>query len=183
VRKQSPGVAYFEIDDLNTLSFKKARLAENGIVAAATFIPGDYVADDFLRLLATNGFRFDLPTYVIWEGNTMYLTGASAIKVLAELRQRISQFRISFDYMAEEVIAHATGDRRTSVFVERFAAMGAPWHFGVNDLEALAEEADMTIVDNVRTAELHRRYWPGRPLDATIYEYYSLCTLKPASAK
>ena len=32
----------------------------------------------------------------------------------------------------------------------------------------------MTVVDNVRTAELHRAYWPGQPLDAIIYDYYSL---------
>ncbi|MGI8570036.1 MAG: hypothetical protein ACR2KT_13745 [Methylocella sp.] len=81
--------------------------------------------------------------------------------------------------MAEEVIAHTTGDQRTSNFVERFAAMGAPWRFGVNDLEALAEEVAMTVVDNVRTAELHRIYWPSQPLDAIIYDYYSLCTLQP----
>jgi methyltransferase (TIGR00027 family) len=179
VRKLSPGVAYFEIDDVNTLAFKKARLAENGIDARVTFIPGDYVADDFLRLLETNGFRFELPAYFIWEGNTMYLTGASVRKILADLRKRVGQFTISFDYMAEEVIARTTGDQRTSKFVERFAAMGAPWRFGVNDIEALAQEAAMTIVDNVRIAELHRTYWPSQPLDAIMYDYYSLCTLKP----
>ena len=79
IRKQSPGVAYFEIDDLSTLGFKKARLAERRIDARVIFIPGDYVADDFLRLLETNGFRFELPAYFIWEGNTMYLTRASVI--------------------------------------------------------------------------------------------------------
>jgi methyltransferase (TIGR00027 family) len=179
VRKQAPGVAYFEIDDLNTLGFKRARLAESGIDARVTFIPGDYVADDFLRLLETNGFRFELPAYFIWEGNTMYLTGASVRRVLADLRKRVGHFNISFDYMAEEVIAHTTGDQLTSNLVERFAAMGAPWRFGVNDLEALAEEAAMTVVDNVRTAELHRAYWPNQPLDAIIYDYYALCTLKP----
>ncbi|HXN89462.1 MAG TPA: SAM-dependent methyltransferase [Methylocella sp.] len=179
VRKQAPGVAYFEIDDLKILSFKKARLAESRIDARVTFIPGDYVADDFLRLLETNGFRFELPAYFIWEGNTMYLTGASVRRVLADLRKRVRQFNISFDYMAEDVIAYTTGDQRNSNFVERFAAMGAPWRFGVNDLAALAEEAGMTVVDNVRFAELHRAYWPSQPLDANIYDYYSLCTLKP----
>lgn len=182
VRKQSPGVAYFEIDDSNTLSFKKARLAESGIDAQATFIPGDYVADDFLRLLETNGFRFELPTYFIWEGNTMYLSRAAVTKVLADIRKRVEQFSISFDYMAEEVIEYATGDQRTSNFVERFAEIGAPWNFGVNDLEALAREAAMSIVDNVRTTYLHRTYWPSQPLDSIIYEHYSLCTLKPSAA-
>jgi methyltransferase (TIGR00027 family) len=100
VRKQAPGVAYFEIDDLNTLGFKRARLAESGIDARVTFISGDYVADDFLRLLETNGFRFELPAYFIWEGNTMYLTGASVRRVLADLRKHVRQFNISFDYMA-----------------------------------------------------------------------------------
>jgi methyltransferase (TIGR00027 family) len=179
VRKQSPGVAYFEIDDLNTLDFKKARLAENGIDARVTFIPGDYVADDFLRMLETNGFRFELPSYFIWEGNTMYLTRASVRKILADLRKRVGQFTISFDYMAEEVIANTTGDLRISNYVARFAAMGAPWRFGVNDIAGLAEEAAMTIVDNVKVAELHRTYWPSQPLDSIMYDYYSLCTLKP----
>ena len=81
--------------------------------------------------------------------------------------------------MAEAVIARTTGDKRTSNFVERFAAMGAPWRFGVDDLAALAEGAAMTVVDNVRTSELHRAYWPSQPLDAIIYDYYSLSTLKP----
>ncbi len=181
IRKQSPRVSYFEVDDVNTLNFKKARLAESGIDARVTFIPGDYVADDFLRLLETNGFKFELPAYFIWEGNTMYLTAASVRKILADLRKRVGQFTISFDYMAEEVIAKTTGDLGISNFVERFAAMGAPWRFGVNDIEALAKEAAMTIVDNVRIAELHQTYWPSQPLDSMIYDYYFLCTLRPGA--
>ncbi len=182
VRKQSPGVAYFEIVDLKILSFKKARLAERGIHATTTYIPGDYVADDLLRLLEANGFRFELPAYFIWEGNTMYLTRASVRKILAELRKGVGQFTISFDYMAEEVIANTTGDPRISNHVGRFSTMRAPWRFGVNDLDALAEEAAMMIVDNVRVAELHRTYWPSQPFDSIIFDFYSLCTLKPSPA-
>ena len=180
VRKQSDGVAYFEIGDANTLSFKQARLAESGIGAPINFIAGDYVADGVLKLLEANGFKRDLPAFFIWEGNTMYLTRDAVMKVLAELRERVSAFSLSFDYMSEEVIAYATGDRGTSGFVERFAAMGAPWHFGLNDLDALAEEAGLSVVDAVTVAELHRAYWPGRPLASIIYQHYSLCTLKPA---
>jgi hypothetical protein len=84
--------------------------------------------------------------------------------------------------MAEEVIAHTTGDQRVCKLIRRGAAMGASWSFGVNDIEALAEEVGMTVVDNVRTAELHRTYWPTLPIDTTIYQYYSICTLKPRPA-
>lgn len=180
VRKQSDGVAYFEIDDANTLSFKQARLAESGIGAPIKFIPGDYVAEGVLPLLEANGFKCDVPTFFIWEGNTMYLTRDAVMKVLVELKERVSAFSLSFDYMSEEVIAYATGDPGTSGFVERFAAMGAPWHFGLNDLDALAEEASLRVVDAAKVAELHRAYWPGRPLASLIYEHYSLCTVEPA---
>jgi methyltransferase (TIGR00027 family) len=178
VRKRASGVAYFEIDDANTLNFKKERYVENGIDAAVTLIPGDYVVAGVLPLLARGGFDSDLPSFFIWEGNTMYLTRAAAMKVLADLKEGVRDFSISFDYMDEAVVARATGDPGTTSFVERFAAMGAPWHFGIDDLNALAEEAAMIVADAVTVAELHRAYWPDRPLDSIIYQHYSLCTLK-----
>lgn len=179
VRKRSPGVDYFEIDDPSTVSFKQARLAERGIDAPTNFIAGNYVAAGILPLLETNGFRCDLPSFFIWEGNTMYLTRDAAIKVLRDLKEHVRQFSISFDYMDEAVVARATGERQATAFVERFAAMGAPWHFGIDDLEALAAETAMTVADAATIAELHREFWPERPLDSIIYEHYTVCTLKP----
>lgn len=81
---------------------------------------------------------------------------------------------------SEAVVARATGDPETTSFVERFAAISAPWHFGLDDLDALDEDAAMIVADAVTVAELHRAYWPDRPLDSIIYEHYALCTLKPA---
>jgi len=104
------------------------------------------------------------------------------MKVLADLRERVRQFAISFDFMDEAVVARTTGERGTTAFVERFAAMGAPWHFGIDDLDALADEAAITIADAVTVGHLHRAYWPDRPLELIIYDHYSLCTLKPCAA-
>jgi methyltransferase (TIGR00027 family) len=92
VRKQSPGATYFDIDNADTVSFKQARLAEAGVEAPIVFIPGNYITDGLLRLLAANGFDFDMPTYVIWEGNTMYLSRPSILEVLTDLRRRVSHF-------------------------------------------------------------------------------------------
>jgi len=179
VRKRSPGVAYFEIDDPSTVSFKQARLAERGIDAPTKFIAGNYVAAGVLPLLETNGFRCDLPSFFIWEGNTMYLTKTAATKVLTDLRERVRQFSISFDYMDGAVVARTTGERQTTAFVERFAAMGAPWHYGINDLKALAEETGLIVADAMTIGELYREFWPERPLESIIYEHYTVCTLEP----
>ena len=179
VRKQAPGVTYFEIDDADIINFKQNRLAEAGIDAAEVFIRGNYVTDGLLRLLAANGFDFALPTYVIWEGNTMYLNRPAVLNILTDLRESLRAFAISFDYLTEAVIDYATGDDQTSAFVRRFAEMGAPWHFGIDDLGALAGEAGLIVVDKIKTADLCRTFWPSRPLDSIWYDNYSLCTLAP----
>lgn len=177
VRKQMPGVIYFEIDDEDILNFKKERLVEAGIEAPIVYIPGNYVADDLLRLLDANGFDFNLPSYVIWEGNTMYLNRPAVLKVLTDLRSSVAKFAISFDYLTEAVINYATGDERISAFVKRFAEMGAPWTFGVDDLDALAGDAGLTVVNDVKMAELFSTFWPNRQLDSKWYDNYAVCTL------
>jgi len=103
------------------------------------------------------------------------------LNVLAELRDALRAFSIAFDYMSEAVIAYATGEEDITKFVERFAAMGAPWVFGIDDLPAFAKDAGLTVADNVTTAELHRRYWPGQPLGTRMFDHYSLCTLSWAA--
>ena len=52
------------------------RLGERGVDAPTTFIAGNYVTAGVLPLLEANGFDRDLPSFFIWEGNTMYLTEA-----------------------------------------------------------------------------------------------------------
>ena len=61
--------------------------------------------------------------------------------------------------------------------MERFAAMGAPWHYGIDDVGALAAETGLTLADATTVADLHRKFWPERPLESIVYEHYSLCTL------
>ena len=183
VRKAAPGVTYFEIDDPGILAFKQARLRQAGIEAGIVFITGNYVTDGLLPLLAANGFDFGAKSYVIWEGNTMYLTKRAVLGVLQDLRARVPSLAISFDYVSEEIIAGTTGDPRTSRFVEHFAEMGAPWHFGANDIAALAAEAGMTVLDMARMADLHRDFWPGRSMGAAFYDNYAICTLEPATPR
>jgi methyltransferase (TIGR00027 family) len=177
VRKRRAGVTYFEIDEAATLQVKQACYRQQGFDVDVRFIPGNYVTEGLAGLLAHTDFDPSLPTYVIWEGNTMYLPLAAARHLLTELRGMLRQFRVSFDYMAEAVIANTTGDAGITRLVESFASMGAPWLSGFADVRTLARDLGLTLVENVRTADLHRAYWSGRPMDSPIFEFYSLCTL------
>jgi len=181
-RKQAPCVVYYEIDDANTLSFKQERLEAAGYRASDVFIPGNYVERGVLPLLEANGFDRDEPAFFIWEGNTMYLTKQMNLNVLAELREGLRAFSVAFDYMSEAVIDYATGEADITKFVERFAAMGAPWQFGIDDLPAFAKEAGLSVADNTTTADLHRAYWPGRAINTRMFDHYALCTLGQLAA-
>jgi methyltransferase (TIGR00027 family) len=177
-RKAEPGVAYFEIDDGATLAFKQERLQENGIEPGVAYIPGDYVAEDLVALLSGAGFDFLAPTHFIWEGNTMYLSRPAVARVLERIAQNLRRYSISFDYMAREVIANETGDPEITAVVERFEAMGAPWTYGISEVESLAAKIDARVADRFTLADLHRLYWPDKRPDSRLFDFYTLCTLE-----
>ena len=131
-----------------------------------------------MTLLETNGFDADLPTYVIWEGNTMYLTSGDVRRILAELNAGVRDVRISFDYMADAVIAKTTGDAGVTSLVESFANMGARWLSGIRDIDTLARELGFRVVDNRWAGELARTNEWKRPLTSAIFDLYAVCTLQ-----
>ena len=180
VRKRAPGVTYFEIDDAGTLELKRARLEANRIAVEARLVPGDYVSDELTVLLEGGGFDFALPTHFIWEGNTMYLAEDAVRRVMKAIAGHVAQFTLAFDYMTPEVIAKSTNDSGVTDVVERFAAMGAPWIFGIGDLPGLAREVGMSVVETQKTADLYRAYRPQGGSDSVLYDYYFLCSLEPA---
>ena len=178
VRKPEIGVTYFEIDEGTTLKLKQNRYEQHGIPADVRFIPGNYVTEGFIDLLRRNNFDFDLPTYLIWEGNTMYLPLEAAKSVMTQIRSHIKKFRLSFDYMSDAVISKTTGDEGITALVESFESMDAPWLSGIRDIEVLAKDLNLKVIENFRMADLHLTYWPGRPLASPIFHFYSLCTVE-----
>ena len=177
VRMQSAGVRYFEIDDPLTIELKRDCYANARIDADVTLIPGDYVADGLIELLDANGFEFDVPTYVIWEGNVMYMPLSSDKQTMRQLKRHVKRFRLSFDYLSESVITKTTGDEGLTILVESFEAMGAPWLSGIDDIHSLTGEVGLRVIENVTTAELYRRY-RGRTGGSPIFDHYSICTLE-----
>lgn len=175
-RKPAAGVTYYEIDDAATLALKQARYEQEGIAVDAKFIPGNYVTDGLIELLNRNGFDAGAPTYFIWEGNTMYLPMDSVRAVLKELKTRVRRFRLSFDYMAESVVTNMTGYASITRLVESFASMGAPWVSGIRDVQSLARELSLNLVEDFRISELFQEYrldFPRTPM----FSFYSVCTV------
>ena len=176
VRKAAPGVRFFEIDDAATMNLKRYVLTQHRLTADVAFIDGNYVTDGMLPLLVANGLDIDVPTFVIWEGNTMYLDAAADRAILRELRAGLAHVRVSFDYFVPAIITRTTGDPAMTTLADNFAAMNAPWITAFDDVRALAGEVRMQVVEDVTTAALSRVYRPHSAAPA-FGPFYSIATL------
>ena len=96
--------------------------------------------------------------------------------ILTATTTYLKQFRVSFNYLAESVITKTTGDPGVTRLARSFADMGAPWVTGIDDVERLAHEMGLTVIENFRTSELHRGSWSGRPMTSPIFDFYSVST-------
>lgn len=178
IRKSASHVTYFEIDDGATLAMKQARLQELAVGENIKFIAANYVTDGLIKLLLDNRFDPLLSTYIIWEGNTMYLPNDSNKAIMEQLRDNLQDFRLSFDYLAGTVITKTTGEAGMTRMAENFANMGAPWVTGFDNIAAVAGGVKLRVIDNWATGELHRAYRPGALSAPPVFgPYYSVCTL------
>jgi methyltransferase (TIGR00027 family) len=176
VRKAAHGVRFFEIDDAATMTLKRYVLDQHRLSADVALIDGNYVTDGVLPLLLAHGLDVTLPTFVIWEGNTMYLEAAADRAVLTELRQHLAHVRVSFDYFVPAIITRTTGDPAMTRLAENFAAMNAPWITAFADVRALAEEVGMDVLEDITTAALSRVYRP-LALAPAFGPFYAIATL------
>lgn len=178
VRKNIEGVKYFEIDNKNTLQLKEEILNKNKISSNIHYISGDYVKDDLITLLINNNFDFELPTYFLWEGNTTLLTKEDIVFVLEQISDNIKNFNLSFDYMSEKVILRTTGYQDINDYIDKYESMYAPWITGFDNIEILAKDLGMKVVENFSTADLFKKYRPNRCLESNIFKFYFVCTLE-----
>jgi methyltransferase (TIGR00027 family) len=176
VRKAAPGVRFFEIDDAATMNLKRYCLDQHRLGADACLIAGNYVTDGMLALLVQHGLDVTVPTYVIWEGNTMYLDEAADRAILSQLRDGLRQVRVSFDYFVTAMITRTTGDAGLTQVTENFAQMNAPWITGFDDVPALAAELGLRVIEDLTTGAMSRVYRPRTPAP-NFGRFYSIATL------
>jgi methyltransferase (TIGR00027 family) len=177
LRLGADDAAIYEIDRAEVLAYKRRQLERHGYTLRSELIAGDYLHEDVFALLRAHGFASERETYVIWEGNTMYLPAEAIVGLLTRLRREVPRCRISFDYLSEELIRRRTGFAGASQLVDGFANLSAPWVTGFADIRELAARAGFAVVENKWIADVvgatDQRLTAGREL----FRDYSVCTL------
>lgn len=178
VRQNVEGVKYFEIDAKATLQLKENTLNKNNIAANVHYIPGDYVKAGLVSLLKQTTFNFELPTYFLWEGNTTLIKKEDVISVLEQIRDNFSNFRLSFDYMSDKVISRTTGYEDINDYIDRYEKLYTPWITGFENIEPLAKNLGLKVIENFSITELFNKYRPNCPLSSNLFYFYFVCTIE-----
>ena len=158
-RAGEAGLRIFEVDEPPTQQVKVEALRAAGVERShATFAPTDFNQQSWLDSLKEHGFDPSVPTFILWEGVTMYLDDAAISKTLAEVAGLAPGSRIAFDFLSRELVLgrkpHAVMGTYLRYALKSF--YGESMHFGIST----AAPARQQVLD----------FFEGRGLEVENFE-------------
>ena len=125
------GVRVFEVDMPPTQGAKKAALEQGGVDAGhVTFVETDFSQRSWFDALQDHGFDPALPTFILWEGVTMYLDEETVRRTLGHVAQLAPGSRIAFDYFSRQLVFGLVG--RVVLFLGIKLLYGESVQFGIS---------------------------------------------------
>ncbi len=141
------GVRFFEVDMPPTSETKRPALARAGIPSDhVTFVETDFNQKSWFQAVTEQGFDPTLPTFILWEGVTMYLDDEAVEATLRQVAQLSPGSRIAFDFISREMVraeAPFVWLGRGAKFGIKF--YGESWHFGISTLASGREHVDRLV--------------------------------------
>ena len=143
-RDSGEALRCFEVDEPPTQAAKVEALRAGGVDCGhVVFAPTDFNQQSWLESLTEHGFDPDSPTFILWEGVTMYLDDAAVDKTLGAVAGLAPGSRIAFDSFCRELVF----GRKPFVVLGSYtkygmkAFYGESWHFGISTAAPARERA------------------------------------------
>lgn len=164
LRHGASDVVIYEVDHPATQTYKRRRLAENGVAPLANlrFVAADLGREKLGDALARADFDATAPAFFSWLGVTMYLPREANLGTFREIaRLGAAGGELAFNYMEARVLEAAN----SSAFVKMRAQVesaGEPFLCGFDSARISADlaECGFTLVEDHGGDELLRRYDP-----------------------
>ncbi len=160
---------YFEVAFQHVLDRKEALYQQHHIEPNATYVKHSYTQDDFIDRLAQAGFDTTRDTFIIWEGNFMYLEKPVFEAVTERLFQTLTgKLRVTFDSFSQELVEDTTSLPHLTRFVETMAKRNHGFVQGSTSegVHALAAKTGEKIwVEHRNMNQLVERYHVAKELE------------------
>ena len=123
----------FEVDHPATQAAKRAAVDRLGLdQTRVRYVPVDFERDDLRGRLDAAGFDASVPTVVVWEGVTNYLTAEAVDATLAVIRDLLAAGGLLvMTYIDARVLADPPTFPEGPRWVRAVARAGKPWTFGI----------------------------------------------------
>jgi methyltransferase (TIGR00027 family) len=127
-------VRSFEVDMPPTVEAKRTALARAGLSTDhVTFVETDFNQKSWFQAATEQGLDPTLPTFILWEGVTMYLDDEAVEATLRNVSRLAAGSRIAFDFLSREFVRAEA----PFVWLGRFSQLGIRfyaehWSFGVS---------------------------------------------------
>jgi methyltransferase (TIGR00027 family) len=167
-------IPVIEIDHPNTSNFKiqtyKNRLGQ--LPENVQFLQIDFNQQNLNHLAIQNDINFSLPTAVIWEGVTNYLS-ADAVKSTFEFISKFTKNSIViFTYIHTEILKNPKSFLGGEKLLKDLNELEEQWTFGFfpHELSDYLNQFDIKLIEDLGANEYRERFLPNRSEKG--YEFY-----------
>ncbi|MEA2670563.1 MAG: hypothetical protein QOG45_783, partial [Chloroflexota bacterium] len=133
---------------------KKARVD----TARVTYVPADFLVEDWLEKLVDAGFEPGRPSFFLWESVTMYLDREAVESSLRRIAGTAAGGVVAFDYLSSEIIESRSLCMRYARAVIRVT--GEPFRFGIDSAPPVRERVAAFLESCGLALEEQRNFGP-----------------------
>ena len=143
-----------------------------------TYCQIDFNKQSLEQLAEENKFNPLIPTTIIWEGVTNYLTADAIDKTFSFISKFPSGSFIIFTYVHQQVLDDPGSFTGGEKLLQDLESMEERWTFGFlpNELSGYLSNFGLTLVEDLGATEYRQRYLPNRTEKG--YEFYRVVMAK-----
>jgi len=174
--------AVIEIDHPDTAKFKLEKLKSSIRTPPQNvfYYQVDFNKQSLDEIAVVCNINFDLPTTIIWEGVTNYLTPA-AIDATFQFTKRFNHnIHLIFTYIDKQVLDHPENFIGTEKLFKNLQDNDEQWIFGFmpNELSNYLKQFELTLLEDLNATDYRNKYMPERTDIAVGYEFYRVAFAK-----
>ncbi|MGD0681236.1 MAG: class I SAM-dependent methyltransferase [Terracidiphilus sp.] len=172
-------VTTFELDHPETSRVKQAALRKKfgSLPSHVQFVEIDFNQQSMTDALHQAGFERTLPSCIIWEGVTNYLTAEAIDETLRQIAGTAPGSILLFTYIHRSVLDHPDQFFGAEKMMARLQSYGEPWIFGLHpdEIQEYLAKRGLHLIKDLSVAEVWQR--AGRSNSGTRgYEFYRLAS-------
>ena len=175
-------ILVLEIDHPSTSNFKIARLgcSLQYLHKNVSYYQVDFQEQTLDEMADIYKINFDLPTTILWEGVTNYLSAESVSQTFQFTRKFSESLHIIFTYINKKVLETPEIFDGTQKMFKRLRQDEEVWTFGFSpeELPSYLKRYNLSLIEDLNATEYRKRYMPERKSISKGYEFYRIAYAK-----